>query len=63
MNKVLIIANCASGLYDFREDLIRRLDTLNQKVYASVPVDEYVEELTYLCQNCSSHSKIQEGCL
>ena len=48
MNKVLIIANCASGLYDFREDLIRRLGTLNQKVYTSVPVDEYVEELTSL---------------
>lgn len=48
MNKVLIIANCASGLYDFREDLIRRLGTLNQKVYTSVPADEYVEELTSL---------------
>lgn len=48
MNKVLIIANCASGLYDFREDLIRRLCTLNQKVYTSVPADEYVEELTSL---------------
>lgn len=48
MNKVLIIANCASGLYDFREDLIRKLITLNQKVYTSIPADEYVEELTSL---------------
>lgn len=48
MSKVLIIANCASGLYDFREDLIRKLITLNQKVYTSIPADEYVEELTSL---------------
>ena len=48
MSKVLIIANCASGLYDFREDLIRKLITLNQKVYTSIPIDEYVEELTSL---------------
>lgn len=48
MSKVLIIANCASGLYDFREDLIRKLITLNQKVYTLIPADEYVEELTYL---------------
>ena len=48
MSKVLIIANCASGLYDFREDLIRKLITLNQKVYTLIPADEYVEELTSL---------------
>lgn len=48
MSKVLIIANCASGLYDFREDLIRKLIMLNQKVYTLIPADEYVEELTSL---------------
>lgn len=48
MSKVLIIANCASGLYDFREDLIRKLITLNQKVYTLIPADEYVEKLTSL---------------
>lgn len=48
MNRILIIANCASGLYDFREDLIRKLITLNQKIYTSIPADEYVEELTSL---------------
>lgn len=45
MSKILIVANSASGLYDFREDLIKELISLGNKVYASVPANEYVEEL------------------
>lgn len=45
MSKILILANDASGLYDFRKDLISKLISLGHEVYASIPATEYVEEL------------------
>ena len=48
MSKVLIIANSASGLYDFRGELIQKLVSLGHTVYASFPAEEYVDELAAL---------------
>lgn len=45
MSKVLVLANDASGLYDFRKDLISKFVSLGHKVYASIPATEYVEQL------------------
>lgn len=45
MSKILIIANNAGGLYDFRGDLIKKLVSLGHTVTASVPATENVEEL------------------
>lgn len=45
MSKVLIVANSSSGLYDFREDLIKKLIELGNEVYATIPLEEYIDEL------------------
>lgn len=44
MGKVLILANSASGLYDFRNELIRRL-LQEHEVFISLPDEERVPEL------------------
>ena len=46
-----MIANSASGLYDFRGDLIKKLVSLGNNVYASIPANECIEELESIgCQ-------------
>ena len=50
MKKILILANCASGLYDFRNELLLRL-LENYEVHVSLPDEKEVPEIE------------QEGCL
>lgn len=45
MSKVLIFANSASGLYDFREDLIKKFVSLGNEIYTAIPATEYLDEL------------------
>lgn len=55
--KVLILCNCASGLYDFRGMLIRSFIQNNYEVLAVVPVDEEPVEL-------AAEKKLQDlGCI
>lgn len=42
--KILILANSASGLYQFRAELLRQLVT-NNEVYFSLPNGDFIEEL------------------
>ena len=39
MKKILILANCASGLYDFRNELLLRLLT-EYEVHVGLPDEE-----------------------
>ena len=43
--KILIIANNSGGLYQFRKELIETLILKGNQVYASIPEDDYFEEL------------------
>lgn len=44
--KVLIIANNSGGLYQFRKELIEELIAKGCQVYASIPQDDFWEELS-----------------
>lgn len=44
MGKILILANSASGLYDFRNELVLALLQKNE-VYVSLPDEEKAPEL------------------
>lgn len=43
--RILILTNHQVGLYKFRRELLERLISERHKVYASVPFDEFTEEL------------------
>lgn len=51
MRKILILANSASGLYDFRNELLVRLIGEGYEVHVSLPDEEKIPQLT------------QEGCI
>lgn len=46
--KILILANNSGGLYRFRKDLLQKLISLGNEVYASTPFDENVEDIRAL---------------